>query len=215
VTCTVHTHLQAAQAAPSFTPCPLPPLAASLISLLSPPPDFAMPNLTEQQRYNLPRLQQLRQGTGTLSVRRCVHIVVRPAPSPANSHEQNCQAAQPHVAVGPFPPRPLPRHRAVGNFGGADMACGTGYLSDYFSNYFVGVPAAISRSCPGKCNFTCERKDRRAALQACRRSCSVAGSCAAPVCGFGASTRSALIPWVSQQLAGGLLFAIKTLPCCL
>jgi hypothetical protein len=53
------------------------PCAASLISLLNPPPDFQLPPLTPQQQYNLPRLQQLAQGRGTVSVRRLVAADLR------------------------------------------------------------------------------------------------------------------------------------------
>lgn len=71
----------------SLTHTCLPPPAASLISLLSPPPDFVPPELTEQQRYNLPRLQQLRQATGTVSVRRCVECLVFGLALPSAKHQ--------------------------------------------------------------------------------------------------------------------------------
>lgn len=45
---------------------------SSLISLLAPPASFQMPQLTPQQQENLPKLKQLRQGIGTVSVQRDV-----------------------------------------------------------------------------------------------------------------------------------------------
>lgn len=45
---------------------------SSLISLLAPPATFQMPPLSQQQQENLPKLRQLRQGTGTVSVQRNV-----------------------------------------------------------------------------------------------------------------------------------------------
>ncbi|KAI7835850.1 hypothetical protein COHA_010247 [Chlorella ohadii] len=36
--------------------------------------------------------------------------------------------------------------RNVGNFGGTQMACGMGYLSDYFKDHFVALPTALYRS---------------------------------------------------------------------
>ena len=45
---------------------------SSLISLLDPPAAFQMPPLSPQQQENLPKLQQLRQGIGTVSVWRDV-----------------------------------------------------------------------------------------------------------------------------------------------
>ncbi|KAI3434688.1 hypothetical protein D9Q98_002751 [Chlorella vulgaris] len=85
-----------------------------LISLLDPPPDFTLPPLSAQQQANLPRLQQLRQGLGTVGVR-----------------------------------------RNVGNFDGADMACGMGYLSNYFAAFFAGLPDALFQN--GRLCGTCVR----------------------------------------------------------
>jgi hypothetical protein len=64
-----------------------------------------MPPLSPQQQENLPKLKQLRQGTGTVSV-----------------------------------------WRNVGNFGGTQMACGMGFLSDYFKDHFVALPTTLYRS---------------------------------------------------------------------
>ncbi|PRW57741.1 Expansin 1 [Chlorella sorokiniana] len=64
-----------------------------------------MPPLSPQQQENLPKLKQLRQGTGTGSV-----------------------------------------WRNVGNFGGTQMACGMGFLSDYFKDHFVALPTTLYRS---------------------------------------------------------------------
>ena len=62
----------AAAAPPGAAPVAPPQLQrsnfTSLISLLDPPASFQMPQLTPQQQENLPKLKQLRQGTGTVSV---------------------------------------------------------------------------------------------------------------------------------------------------
>lgn len=48
-------------------------IIGTLTSLLDPPPDFVMPQLSEEQKNNLPELKKLRQGIATVVYRRAVN----------------------------------------------------------------------------------------------------------------------------------------------